>query len=147
MFGTSCATNAPPVPIVTLSLPAATASPSAVWNDGHEISATPAADVPSARYTVPPMVVSAGPSARTAVDKVSAISNPISTEITRPFVVRNRFPFAIESPRISSSLLIALRNPVQSARGPSTIRIRVCLQAYRKSQPYERAFRRRGWEP
>jgi hypothetical protein len=40
MFGTSCATNAPPVPIVTLSLPAATASPSAVWNDGHEISAT-----------------------------------------------------------------------------------------------------------
>src|SRR5208282_2770230 len=80
-FGTSCAVNAPSGPIVTARLPAATASPSAVWNDGHEISTVPDAAVPSARYTVSLIVVSAGPCACDLVDNVNAISTISAREI------------------------------------------------------------------
>jgi hypothetical protein len=62
-------------------LPAATAFPSAVWNDGHETSTVPDAAVPSARYTVPLIVVSAGPCACNVVGNVNA-SDAISREIT-----------------------------------------------------------------
>lgn len=68
--------------MVTARLPAATASPSAVWNDGQEINATPDAGVPSARYTVSLIVVSAGPCPCSATADVSAISTPISREVT-----------------------------------------------------------------
>src|SRR5208282_6738719 len=81
-FGTSCAVNAPSGPIVTARLPAATASPSAVWNDGHEISTVPDAALPSARYTVSLIVVRAGPWAYNVVDNVHAISNAASIEIS-----------------------------------------------------------------
>jgi hypothetical protein len=67
---------------VTLKLPAAAASPSAVWNDGHEINTAPDAAVPSARYTVPLIVVSAGPYACNLVENVNAISTTSTSEIT-----------------------------------------------------------------
>src|SRR6266853_843606 len=75
MFGTSCTVNAPIDPISTLKFPAATTSPSAVWNDGQEIRAVPAAALPSALYTVPLMVVKLGPCASTVLESTNAISN------------------------------------------------------------------------
>jgi hypothetical protein len=72
--------------MVTARLPAATASPSAVWNDGHEISTVPDAALPSARYTVSLIVVRAGPWAYNVADNdndnVHAISNAGSIEIS-----------------------------------------------------------------
>jgi hypothetical protein len=74
--------NAPNGPIATARLPAATASPSADWNVGHEISTVPEAVLPSARYTVPLMVVSAGPWARNVVDNAKPVSSTRIREVT-----------------------------------------------------------------
>jgi hypothetical protein len=44
-------------------------------NDGQEISAVPPAGVPSARYTVSMIVVSAGPAPRIIAELITAASN------------------------------------------------------------------------
>jgi hypothetical protein len=64
-------------------VPAATAFPSAVWNAGQEIRAVPAATVPSARYTVSLIVVSAGPWAQTAGTAIAAKIKPNSARYSQ----------------------------------------------------------------
>src|SRR5208282_4344954 len=110
-FGTSCAVNAPSGPIVTARLPAATASPSAVWNDGHEISTVPDAAVPSARYTVLLTVVSAGPCACNGVDSAIPISSASIRESATSAAFEKRLLFNANDLGISSSLLVSTCNP------------------------------------
>jgi len=49
-------------------------------NDGHEINTAPDATVPSARYRVPLIVVSAGPCAWKLVENVNTISTISTSE-------------------------------------------------------------------
>src|SRR5208337_3972990 len=111
-LGTSCAVNAPRGPIVTPRLPAATASPSADWNDGHEISTVPDAALPSARYTVPLIVVSANPCACDVVDNVETISTVSATPSTTSAVIEKYFGFTANDLGISCSLLVNARDPI-----------------------------------
>jgi hypothetical protein len=61
VFGINATESAPWAPNVTLFVPAATASPFAVMNGGHEIKSVPAAGVLSARNTTSLTTVVAGP--------------------------------------------------------------------------------------
>jgi hypothetical protein len=92
-------------------LPAATASPPALWNDGQEISTVPDAAVPSARYTVSLIVVSAGPCACNVLDNVNPISSANNREITTSAAIGKHLLFTANHLRISFSLLVSARHP------------------------------------
>jgi hypothetical protein len=92
-------------------LPAATASPSALWNDGHEINTVPDATVPSARYTVPLTVVSAGPCACNLVDSANAISKTSTSKTTASVAIGKYLLFTANDLGISCSLLVSARDP------------------------------------
>jgi hypothetical protein len=97
--------------MVTARLPAATASPSAVWNDGHEIRAVPDAAVPSARYTVSLTVVRAGPCACNVVDNVNQISTAGSMEITALAALGKRLLFTANHLGMPCPLLVSPHDP------------------------------------
>jgi len=80
-------------------------------NDGHEINAVPDATVPSARYTVPLTVVSAGPYACNVVDSVNTIRKASTSEITTFAVIGKRLLFTANDLGISCSLLVSARDP------------------------------------
>jgi hypothetical protein len=75
------------------------------------MSTVPDAAVPSARYTVSLIVVSAGPCACKAVDNVNAISNAGSIEITAFAAIGKRRWYTANDLGISCSLLVSARDP------------------------------------
>jgi len=67
--------------------------------------------VPSARYTVPLTVVSAGPCACNLVDNVSAITTTNTSEITTFAAIGKHLLFTANDLGISCSLLVSARDP------------------------------------
>ena len=74
----------------------------------------PDAAVPSARYTVPLIVVSAGPWARDCVDNVNATSSASAGKIAPFAVVGKHLLFTANHLRMSFSLLVSARHSVRA---------------------------------
>jgi hypothetical protein len=75
------------------------------------MSTVPDAAVPSARYTVSLIVVSAGPCACNVVDNVNAVINASMREITTSAASGKYLFFTANRLRMSFSLLVSARHP------------------------------------
>jgi hypothetical protein len=75
------------------------------------MSTVPDAAVPSARYTVLLIVVSAGPCACNVVDNVNAVINASMREINTSAAIGRYLFFTANDLGISFSLLVSARHP------------------------------------